>query len=353
MSDFDSWLSQPPAKPDETSAELARQRQTQLTKPAGSLGRLETLAIKLAAMQGSEQPQADKVHITVFAADHGVMAEGVSAFPQSVTSAMIRNFANGGAAISVLAKALNASLDVINLGSVDELESIANVQDRRIAAGTANFCQQAAMTISQCEQALSVGKSNVEACQQASTDIYLGGDMGIGNTSSATALACALLDLPAAILAGPGTGLDNKGVQHKAAIIEQAMILHQSQLDSPLKILQHLGGFEIAALTGSYLACAKHGMPVVIDGFISSVAALVAEKLCPGSKNWFLFSHRSAEPGHKLILDHLDAQPLLDLDMRLGEASGAATAVPLLRMSCALHNQMATFEQAAVAGAMN
>jgi nicotinate-nucleotide--dimethylbenzimidazole phosphoribosyltransferase len=353
MSNFESWLEQQPAKLDKAAFEQAQYQQTQLTKPAGSLGKLESLAIKLAAMQATSAPKADKVHISVFAADHGVMAEGVSVFPQSVTTAMIRNFANGGAAISVMAEQLQASLDVINVGSMDKLEDIHNVQDHRIAAGTANFTHQAAMTKSQCEQALLVGKGNAETHHQDNVDIYLAGDMGIGNTTSATAIACALLDLSPDDLAGPGTGLDKTGISHKANVIKQALNKHQAQLTTPLKILQYLGGFEIAALSGSYLSCAKLGIPVIVDGYISSVAALLAEKICPGCKDWFIFSHNSAEPGHQIILTQLQAEPLLDLSMRLGEASGAAMAIPLIRMSCALHNNMATFEQAAVAGALS
>jgi nicotinate-nucleotide--dimethylbenzimidazole phosphoribosyltransferase len=352
MIDFTQWLTLPAKTIDQNAADAALTRQSQLTKPAGSLGQLEHLAVQLAAMQGTP-PQADHVHITVYAADHGVMAENISAYPQSVTAAMIRNFASGGAAISVLAKQLTASLDVINVGTVTELEAIKGVQDQRIANGTANFHQQAAMSQAQCEQALLIGQHNVECCLQNGTQLYIAGDMGIGNTTAASAMACALLDLPATQLAGPGTGLNAEGVSHKAKIISEALLLHKDHLGSPLNILRILGGFEIAAMVGSYLHCAKLGLPVIIDGFISSVAALCAERICPGSREWFLFSHHSAEPGHGAVLKALEAHPLLDFQMRLGEASGAAVVVPLLRMACALHNQMATFEEAAIAGAIS
>ncbi|MDO8827923.1 nicotinate-nucleotide--dimethylbenzimidazole phosphoribosyltransferase [Methylophaga sp.] len=352
MIDFTQWLTLPAKTIDQNAADAALTRQSQLTKPAGSLGQLEHLAVQLAAMQGTP-PQADHVHITVYAADHGVMAENISAYPQSVTSAMIRNFASGGAAISVLAKQLTASLDVINVGTVTELEAIKGVQDQRIANGTANFHQQAAMSEAECEQALLIGQHNVECCLQNGTQLYIAGDMGIGNTTAASAMACALLNLPAEQLAGPGTGLNAEGVSHKAKIISEALLLHKDHLDSPLSILRYLGGFEIAAMVGSYLHCAKLGLPVIIDGFISSVAALCAERICPGSQAWFLFSHHSAEPGHGVVLKALEAQPLLNFQMRLGEASGAAVVVPLLRMACALHNQMATFEEAAIAGAIS
>jgi len=348
VSEFDQWLSLPVKAIDERSKKAAEQRQQQLTKPAGSLGQLETVAIQLAAMQATETPSVNKVHISVFAADHGIVEEGISAFPQAVTAEMIRNFANGGAAISVLAKELNASLDVINMGTITPLEQLSAVSDQRIAAGTANFVHQAAMSLAQCQQAILAGRNNVEQVYQADIELFIAGEMGIGNTTSATAIAAALLDLDAKVLTGPGTGLNTKGITHKAFIIEQALNKHRADLSSPLTILHTLGGFEIAALVGCYLACGKQGLPVIIDGFISSVAALMAETLCPGTKHWFLYSHNSAEPGHHHVLSALKATTLLDLGMRLGEASGAASVLPLIRLSCALHNQMATFEQAEV-----
>ena len=348
MSEFEQWLNLPAAKIDQSAIDAAKQHQSQLTKPAGSLGQLESIAIQLAGMQATARPQASQVHISIFAADHGVVAEGISAFPQAGTAEMIRNFSSGGAAISVLAKELNATLEVINMGTVNKLENVLGVKDQRIAAGTKNFKQQAAMSIEQCQQAILVGRNNVEQVQQTGIDLFIAGEMGIGNTTSATALAAALLKLEVQTLSGPGTGLNAEGVSHKTTIIEQALIKHRDDLTSPLSILQHLGGFEIAALTGCYLACGKQGLAVIIDGFISSVAALLAESICPGTKHWFIYSHNSAEPGHQHIFKSLGAKPIIDIAMRLGEASGAATVLPLIRLSCALHNKMATFEQAAV-----
>jgi nicotinate-nucleotide--dimethylbenzimidazole phosphoribosyltransferase len=354
VSTFEQWLNIAPAAIDQSAIEAAKQHQSQLTKPAGSLGQLEAIAIQLAGMQASSKPQANQVHISVFAADHGIVEEGISAFPQAVTAEMVRNFAHGGAAISVLAKELNATLDVINMGTITELETLAGVTEHRIAAGTKNFNKHSAMTIEQCQESILFGRQHIEQLQlkQDQVDLFLGGEMGIGNTTSATAIAAAILKLDAKEVSGPGTGLDAKGISHKVTIIEHALIKHSTQLTSPLTILQYLGGFEIAALVGCYLACGKQGLglPVIIDGFISSVAALVAESLCPGTKQWFIYSHHSAEPGHQHVLKALNAKPLLDLSMRLGEASGAATILPLIRLSCALHNQMATFEQAAVSG---
>ena len=333
MNNFAEWLKQPVKAVDKTHEQKALARQQQLTKPPGSLGQLENLAVKIASLQASEIPDLTHVHITVYAADHGVMAEGVSAFPQSVTAAMVRNFANGGAAISVLAQELMAKLDVINVGTVEALEEILGVLDKRIDAGTANFCQSSAMTEQQCQQALLIGRDNVFSDIE-NTQIYIAGEMGIGNTTAATALASVLLACDPADLVGPGTGLDQQGVQHKLNVIRRALEQHTAQLDKDaLIVLQTLGGFEIAATVGAYLTCAKQGIPVLIDGFISTVAALIAEKIQAGCKDWFIYSHQSAEPGHQVVLGALNAEPLLKLDMRLGEGSGAAPSSPSLSVT--------------------
>lgn len=344
------WLAQPCAALNETARAEALARQGQLTKPPGSLGQLEAIAVQLAALQGTVKPQMERVHIRIFAADHGVACEGVSAFPQAVTAEMVRNFARGGAAISVLAKQLNARLEVINLGTVLPVEPLENVHDERIAAGTANFAQSPAMTETQLATALQAGRAAVLRAKQDAAQLFIGGEMGIANTTSASAIACALLQESPQLLAGPGTGLDSKGVANKAAVIQRALDLHRANLAQPLDVLRHVGGFEIAALTGAYLAAAQNGMPVLVDGFISSVAALAAVRIQAGARNWMLFAHASAEPGHQRVLTALGAQPMLQLGMRLGEGSGAATAVPLLQLACALHNNMATFAEAQVSG---
>jgi nicotinate-nucleotide--dimethylbenzimidazole phosphoribosyltransferase len=328
----------------------AQARQQQLTKPAGSLGQLEQLAIQLAAMQGNPRPLIERLWISVFAGDHGVVAEGVSAFPQAVTGQMLRNFVAGGAAISVLAKQLGASLEVIDLGTAVPLEALRGVRHLQVGAGTQNFLQGPAMTPAQASIALAAGRDSVQRAREAGSQLFIGGEMGIGNTTSATALACLLLECPALELVGPGTGLDNAGVAHKAAVIEAALELHRPAIREACEALQRLGCFEIAALTGAYLACAQQGITALVDGFICSVAALVAVRLNPHCRDWLLFAHRSAEPGHRRVLEELQAEPLLDLGLRLGEGSGAALAVPLLQLACSLHNQMATFAEAAVAG---
>ncbi len=336
--------------PDDDARRAAEARQAVLTKPPGALGRLEALAIRLAALQGSERPAVDPVRITVFAADHGVAKEGVSAYPQAVTAEMIRNFSRGGAAISVLARELDATLEVIDLGTVVDPGPLAGVVKLRLGPGTANFCEAPAMTEGQLTAALEAGYEAVERARAASARLFIAGEMGIANTTAATALVSALLARPPERLAGPGTGLDGEGVRHKAAVIRRALEHHREYLLEPREILRRLGGFEIAALVGACLACARLGVPILVDGFICTAGALVAERIAPGSRQWFLFSHASAEPGHRTLLEALEAEPLLDLGMRLGEGSGAAVALPLLRAACALHNHMATFEEAGVSG---
>jgi nicotinate-nucleotide--dimethylbenzimidazole phosphoribosyltransferase len=344
---MNDWLAAPCRVPNRAAADAAAARQDTLTKPPGSLGRLEALAIRLAALQGTPRPKADRVRIAVFAADHGVAAEGVSAFPQAVTGEMLRNFAGGGAAIAVLARELGATLDVVNLGTVNDPGDIAGVRRHVIAASTGNFCQGDAMTEAQLDAALAAGVASVGTALAAGTDVYIGGEMGIGNTTAASALACALLGDVPDNLAGAGTGLDTDGVAHKRQVIARALQVHEDAR-TPRDRLRRLGGFEIAALTGAYIAAAQRGLPVLVDGFIASVAALAAVALKPDARPWLLFAHRSRERGHARVLDALDAQPLLHLDLRLGEASGAALAVPLLRLACALHASMATFAEAGV-----
>ncbi|MDR9425591.1 MAG: nicotinate-nucleotide--dimethylbenzimidazole phosphoribosyltransferase [Marinobacter sp.] len=341
-----SWT-QPPPEPCHSSAERARGRQAVLTKPPGSLGRLEQLAISLASVQASDAPAVDRIYISVFAGDHGVCDEGISAFPQEVTTQMIANFANGGAAISVMAGELGARLEVVNLGTVGEVPPLPGVVDHIIAPATANLAITDAMNREQLENALNAGDMAAQRAVENHAQLFIGGDMGIGNTTSAAALACALLGEQPQNLVGPGTGLDAEGISHKAEVVQKALQRHGDKTD-PLAVLASLGGFEIAALTGAILGCAARQIPVLVDGFIVSVAALVAVRQQPGVRDWLLFSHESAEPGHRSVLNALKAKPLLYLSMRLGEGSGAAIAVPLLRSACALHNHMATFADAGV-----
>ncbi|WP_346840782.1 nicotinate-nucleotide--dimethylbenzimidazole phosphoribosyltransferase [Metapseudomonas otitidis] len=341
------WLAA--CQPEDASArDLALTRQDQLTKPRGALGRLEDVAVTLAALQGRERPRIERPWFTVFAGDHGVVAEGVSAYPQAVTGEMLRNFVRGGAAISVLARTQGAPLELVDLGTAVPIESLPGVLHLNLGPGTANFAQGPAMSEAQCHAALAAGRDSAERARAEGADLYLGGEMGIGNTTTASALAAALTGTSAATLAGPGTGLDAAGVQRKAQVIDQALALHRAHCEAPLEALRRLGGFELAALVGAYLACAQRGIPVLVDGFICSVAALCAVRLNPTCRPWLLFAHRSAEPGHLAVLEALGAEPLLDLGLRLGEGSGAAVALPLLRLACDLHGGMATFAEAAV-----
>jgi len=341
-------LHDPVAKISGENIQLAKERQAQLTKPPGSLGKLEELAVMFSAIQQSQQPTVDKVHITIFAADHGIADEGVSAFPQSVTTEMIKNFSRGGAAISVLAKEQNAKLEVVNLGTVIEVGELEGVISSCIAKSTANFSRQAAMTKTQLEKAFQAGEAAVQRALDAGANVFIGGEMGIANTSSATALACAYLNKAAIEIAGAGTGLDEGGISHKAQVIQQALEKHQASALNAVDILRFFGGFEIAALTGAYLFAAQKGLPVVVDGFITTAAALAAVKINAECANWFIYSHQSDEQGHKRILKALNAEPLINLNMRLGEGSGAAIAIPLLRQACAIHSNMATFAEAGV-----
>lgn len=343
-----SWWLAPAKAINVPVREEALARQQQLTKPTGSLGQLERLAVQLAGLQGRVKPKADALWIAIFAGDHGVVAEGVSAYPQEVTGQMLHNFVTGGAAISVLAQQLSGQLDVVDLGTVAPLD-LPGVRHLRIGAGTANFAHGPAMTQEQGLLALQAGRDSVLRAKAVGSELFVGGEMGIGNTAAASAVACSLLECPAQLLVGPGTGLNAAGIAHKTEVIERALKLHGEHAGDPLQSLFCLGGFEIAALAGAYLACAQEGIPVLVDGFICSVAALVAVRLNPSCRDWLLFGHRGAEPGHRHLLETLQAEPLLDLGLRLGEGSGAALAVPLVRLACQLHNGMATFAEAAVA----
>ncbi|MEZ2746482.1 nicotinate-nucleotide--dimethylbenzimidazole phosphoribosyltransferase [Halopseudomonas bauzanensis] len=343
------WWQGAVAQVDGLALEQAQQRQTQLTKPQGALGRLEQLAIRLAGWQGNARPQLERVWISVFAGDHGVAVEGVSTVPQAVTGQMLRNFANGGAAISVMARQLGATLDLRDLGLAVPLDPLPGVHHLDLAPGSANLLREPAMTGVLCRQALLAGRQAVLDAAGQGAQLFIAGEMGIGNTTPACAMASLLLDQPVALLVGPGTGLDAEGLRHKTAVIEQAVGLHGPQCHTALDVLERLGGLEIAAIAGAYLAAAQQGIPMLVDGYICSTAALCASRLNPACRDWMLFGHRSAEPGHSAVLAALQAEPLLELDMRLGEGTGAAASVPLLRMACALHNEMATFAEAAVA----
>jgi nicotinate-nucleotide--dimethylbenzimidazole phosphoribosyltransferase len=336
------------APPCERSRQRAWERQRTLTKPPGSLGKLEDLAVRLAALQRTERPLVDRVWISVFVADHGVAEEGVSAFPQAVTRQMLHNFARGGAAIAVLARQLGAVLETVDVGVAGAMTEISGLRVARAGNGTANFTREPAMSHEQLEQAWAAGRDAAERARKASSQLFIGGEMGIANTTSATALACALLPADPESVVGPGTGLTTDGIRQKRTVVAAGLLRHAGHLDRPLEILRRLGGFEIVALTSAYLHAAAASIPVLVDGFIASVAALFAVRLQASCGDWLIFSHRSAEPGHRAILETLRVEPIVDLSMRLGEGSGAAVVVPILQTACVLHNDMATFAEAGV-----
>lgn len=342
------WWQAPVRTPNEDIRQQAQQRQDELTKPQGSLGELEQVAIQLAALQGQVKPQILNPYMFVFAADHGVVAQGVSAFPQSVTIAMLANFVNGGAAVSALCAAQGIQLKVINCGTATPCEHLPKVEHYPVALGTQDFSKQAAMSLKQAEQALNIGKQQVEQAKALGCDFVMAGEMGIGNTSSASALSALLLDIDVASITGPGTGLEGDALTHKAQVLSQSVARAQAVVFSPLEALAELGGFEIAALAGCYLRAAQLGVPMLVDGFITTAAAILACQLNPAVRDWMLFAHQSAESGHSTLMAALHAQPLLHLNMRLGEGSGAATAFALIKNALAVHNNMATFAEAAV-----
>lgn len=366
-----------PRMPHAKSMSDARLRQSRLTKPAGALGELENIAITLAAHQRRECPVIEKPEALIFAADHGIAGLGVSAYPPTVTAQMVLNFLRGGAAISVLAKhhdlrltvvdagvawglsgltppesniAVTHSPDAGDRGTSQNAHACSFVRDSVSSEGTAAFVDQPAMTEAQLRHALLVGQAQIKHAHERGCDVLLPGEMGIGNTTAATAIACVLLDQTPEALAGRGTGVTDAGLQRKVEVLQQALRHHEPLLKTrdPMETLRCVGGFEIAALTGAMLAAAQAGITVLVDGFIVSVAALVACRIQPGCRDWMLFAHQSAEAGHNAVLTALEARALMNLGMRLGEGSGAAVALPLLRMACALHAGMATFEQAGV-----
>ncbi|MBN8793608.1 MAG: nicotinate-nucleotide--dimethylbenzimidazole phosphoribosyltransferase [Stenotrophomonas nitritireducens] len=349
----EAWFTRPCLAPSQAHRQHAIARQRQLTKPEGALGRLETLAIELAALQGREQPQAVRVPVLVFAGDHGVAAQGVSAYPAEVTVQMLRNFSAGGAAIAVLSRELGLPLHVWDVGSLADAP-LAGVTCDKPRRGTDDFSAGPAMAPADLDAVFDAGRRAVEATCGDGADLLLLGEMGIGNTTSASALAAVLGPLPLADLVGAGTGLDAARVAHKQAVTARALALHGEAIaaaaDPGREALRRVGGLEIAALAAAMIAAAQRGVPVLVDGFIASAAALAAVRINPSLRPWLLFSHRSAERGHARVLEALQADPLLQLDLRLGEGSGAALALPLLRLACALHNGMATFAEAAIAG---
>ena len=334
---------------DQTAMAAARARQAALTKPAGSLGILERLHMQLAGIAGNPCPTLESPWIVVMAGDHGVTAEGISPYPQRVTGEMVRNFAAGGAAINVLARDAGAQLVVVDLGVAwHNRPPPAGMVRRSLAGGTANLVRAAAMSRAQAQRGIEVGIETVERAVADGADLIALGEMGIGNTTASAALIAALAGQPPREVTGPGSGLDHEGWERKVTVVERALARHRPSPADPLGALAAVGGFEIAGLVGAIVGAAGARRPVLLDGLIAGAAALVAVGLCPAVRPYLIASHRSPEPGHRVALEYLELEPLIELGLRLGEGSGAAIALHLVRLACRLPREMATFAEAGV-----
>ena len=333
---------------DNAAMAAARDRQDRLTKPLGSLGRLEEIAIQVAGIQGCARPEVSPKAVFVLAGDHGVVAEGVTAYPQSVTAQMLANFVAGGAAINVLARQVGARVVLADMGVAAEVEPTAGLAGTKVAPGTRNFAEVPAMTRSEAVRSLETGIGLVERECARGLRLAATGDMGIGNTTASAAMIAALTGRPPRSVTGRGTGIDDARLARKTAVIERALALHRPDPDDPLDVLMKVGGFEIGGLAGVIIGAAAHRVPVVLDGLISGAAALVAVGLAPRVRDFLIAGHLSPEPGHRVCLRHLRLRPLLDLGMRLGEGTGAALAMALVEAAVRALNEMATFEEAGV-----
>ena len=331
--------------------QVARSRQDNLTKPHGSLGMLEELSVHIAGIKGNANPElAHKVIITM-AADHGVVAEGVTLYPQEVTRQMVMNFLNGGAGINVLARHIGARVIVVDMGVIGGFPQMEGLTCKMIDFGTKNMAREPAMTRQQAIQAIEAGIELVENEVQRGLDILGTGDMGIGNTTASSAIFSAISGYPAAKITGRGTGIDNRQLAHKVSIIEKALSVNKPDPADAIDVLAKVGGFEIGGLAGVIIAGAAHRIPVVIDGFISGAAALIATGLSATIKDYLIAAHLSAEAGHELMLEYLGLKPLVKLNMRLGEGTGAALGISLAEAAVKVLTDMATFADAGVSEA--
>lgn len=326
-----------------------RDRLDNLTKPKGSLGRLEDIALRYCLAHGSTKPELGKKVIYTFAADHGVTEEGVSAFPPEVTVQMVENMLAGGAAVNVLARHAGIEVRLVDIGVNDPLKDADGLIRRKIALGTGNIARGHAMTEDQCYQALEVGMALAAEAKEKGVTLIGTGEMGIGNTTPSSALFAALIPCEVEAVTGLGTGIDTERLAHKQSVIKQALQANRRNLGDPVRALASVGGFEIAGICGLILGAAAHQIPIVVDGFISTAGALAAWKLCPVVQEYLFFSHMSAEKGHRRFFDHLGIRPLLDFKMRLGEGTGSALAMFLIEAAVKTYLEMATFDSAGVA----
>jgi nicotinate-nucleotide--dimethylbenzimidazole phosphoribosyltransferase len=330
------------AVPDSAAAARAQRRLDELTKPPGSLGRLEELAVALAALTGGP-PRVDHPVVFVLAADHGVVAEGVSAYPQVVTTQMLENFLRGGAAINVLARQAGVRVVIADFGVAGPRGSTAGLLDRRLGAGTANFTRGPAMSRDQALAGIEAGAALLDDARAAGADLVITGEMGIGNTTAASAIAAAITRSAPEAVTGRGTGVDEATWRHKVDVVHRALAVNRPDPSDPLDVLAKVGGFEIAGLVGVALTGAARRVPVVLDGFIAGAAALVAVALAPAARHALFAAHQSAEAGHARVLEHLGLRPYLDLSLRLGEGTGGVLFVHLARAAARVYAEMATF----------
>ncbi|MCV7190696.1 nicotinate-nucleotide--dimethylbenzimidazole phosphoribosyltransferase [Mycolicibacterium thermoresistibile] len=339
----------PVEPPDEAAAAAARARQGELTKPAGSLGRLEDLSVWVASCQSLCPPrQFERARVVVFAGDHGVARAGVSAYPVEVTAQMMANFQTGGAAINVLAGVAGAGVRVVDM-AVDVDEPLTEAIGRhKIRRGSGNIAVEDALTAEQTVAAVQAGRRIADEEVDAGADLLIAGDMGIGNTTAATALIGTLTDTEPVAVIGRGTGIDDTGWMRKTAAVRDAMFRARRAGSDPITLLRVCGGADLAAITGLLAQAAVRRTPVLLDGLVSAAAALLAEQLAPGARQWWQAGHRSTEPAHALALQRLELEPILDLGMRLGEGTGAAMALPVVRAAVAVLADMATFDEARV-----
>ena len=334
---------------DQAAIQAAKSHINNLTVPPGSLGKLEAMAVQLAGITGTVKPSFDRREVIIMAGDHGVCAEGVSAFPQEVTPQMIHNFLAGGAAVNVLARQAGAEIAGVDIGVNSEL-SHPDLLSRKIRYGTANMAQGPAMSREEAMQSIMVGAKVVEDAVKRGVQLFITGEMGIGNTTASSAVICALTGMPARDAVGRGTGIDDSRLQHKIAVVEKALKVNAPDPLDPIDVLAKVGGLEIGGLAGVILGSAANGCPVIIDGFISSAAALLAKAICPASADYMIVSHVSHEQGHRRLLQELNLRPALELDLRIGEGTGGVLCLHLVDAACRIVSEMATFESAGISG---
>lgn len=335
---------------DQEVMEKTQARLDSLTKPVGSLGVMEEIAKRIAGITGQVIPEIPQKAAILMAGDHGIVEEGVAPYPQEVTPQMVLNFVNGGAAMSVLTRHVGAELYVVDIGVAADLPDNTNIIKRKVAYGTKNMAKGPAMTLEETIQAMEVGIEVAEEVIAKGAGIIGIGEMGIGNTSPSTAIAAVYSGLPVSQVVGRGTGADDERMKIKIAAIEKALEVNKPDRNKPLEVMAKVGGLELAGLTGVILACAANRVPVILDGFISTAAAVIAGELAPLAKEYMLGSHLSEEPGHKVILEYLGIKPMLIMNMRLGEGTGAALAMNIVDASLKILREMATFSEAGVSG---